>query len=317
MFQDLLVGHDRDGGREGIPEEGVLMPSDPNAPTVREQQRRYEDRVDLVAEEFVMDGSLSPGQGEPYNAGGGDDSRLRELPGQMQKITLNRRQKRSIEQGVQRALQTHRRIHDVAAAKGHKWTLLELFSGCSNLTKEADKRSNWETLPPQDILFGIDLTKEEHQEMLKDVIRTQQPDVVTLSPPCGPWSTWQRMRKRKGVLRELRREHMPFWRFVVWVWAHQTATGGLAVLEQPLQSEALKLSVMSGRRIVCQKDINLCGLGLCDRVNGKPHKKPTAIQMNHPAITQFPDVPCTHQPGQHQPIKGPSQSKEVMEQPSP
>ena len=88
--QDLLVGHDRDGGREGIPEEGVLMPSDPNAPTVREQQRRYEDRVDLVAEEFVMDGSLSPGQGEPYNAGGGDDSRPRELPGQMQKITLNR-----------------------------------------------------------------------------------------------------------------------------------------------------------------------------------------------------------------------------------
>ena len=296
--QDLLVGNDRDGGREGIPEEGVLMPSDPNAPTVREQQRRYEDRVDLVAEEFVMDGSLSPGQGEPYDAGGGDDSGPRELPGQMQKITLNRRQKRSIEQGVQRALQTHRRIHDVAAAKGHKWTLLELFSGCSNLTKEADKRSNWETLPPQDILFGIDLTKEEHQEVLKDVIRTQQPDVITLSPPCGPWSTWQRMRKRKGVLRELRREHMPFWRFVVWVWAHQTATGGLAVLEQPLQSEALKLSVMSSRRIVCQKDINLCGLGLCDRVNGKPHKKPTA------AITQFPDVPCTHQPGQHQPIEG-------------
>ena len=106
------------------------------------------------------------------------------------------------------------------------------------------------------------------------------------------------------MLRELRREHMPFWRFVVWVWAHQTATGGLAVLEQPLQSEALKLSVMSGRRIVCQKDINLCGLGLCDRVNGKPHKRPTAIQMNHPAITQFPDVPCTHQPGQHQPIEG-------------
>ena len=74
-------------------------------------------------------------------------------------------------------------------------------------------------------------------------------------------------------------------------------------MEQPLQSEALKLSVMSERKIVCEKGINLCGLGLKDKENGKPHKKPTAIQMNHPAIQQFPDVPC-HAPGEHQPIEG-------------
>lgn len=303
--KDLLARNDRDSGREGVPEAGLLTPSDPNAPTSREQRRRYGDRLDLVNEELVADPEqLHPEQGQGDYRAGGDDSGHSELPESANKITLNRRQRRNILQGVQKALRTHQKIYDVVSEDVRKWTLLEVFAGCSKLTQQADKRAGWETLPPQDILYGIDLSTEEHQEVLKDLIRTQQPDVVTLSPPCGPWSTWQRMRKRKGVLRELRRQHMPFWRFVVWVWAHQTAHGGLAVLEQPLQSEALKLEVMSERKIVCEKGINLCGLGLKDKENGKPHKKPTAIQMNHPAIQQFPDVPCTHAPGEHQPIEG-------------
>lgn len=289
--KDLLARNDRDSGREGVPQEGLLTPSDPNAPSSREQRRRYGDRLDLVNEELVAGPEqLPPEQGQGDIRAGGDDSGHSELPESVNKITLNRRQRRNILQGVQKALRTHQKIYDVVSEDVHKWTLLEVFAGCSKLTQQADKRAGWETLPPQDILYGIDLSTEERQEVLKDLIRTQQPDVVTLSPPCGPWSTWQRMRKRKGVLRELRRQHMPFWRFVVWVWAHQTAHGGLAVLEQPLQSEALKLSVMSERKIVCEKGINLCGLGLKDKENGKPHKKPTAIQMNHPAIQQFPDV---------------------------
>ena len=262
---------------------------------------------DLVNEELMTEDGLHAGQVPRGEGHQGDDSGVchlqGEAPGETKKITLNRRQRRNIMQGVQKALRTHQKIYEVVAEEPRKWKILEVFSGCSNLTKEANSRPNWETLAPQDIP-GIDLTNEEHQEMLKDLIRVQQPDVVTLSPPCGPWSTWQRMRKKKGVLRELRRQHMPFWRFAVWVWAHQTAHGGLAVLEQPLQSEALKLSVMGERKALWEKAINLCGLGLKDRVNGMPHKKPTAIQMNHPAITQFPDVHCKHQPGQHQPIEG-------------
>ena len=318
--QDVLAGDDRDGAGEGASEEGLLKPSDPNAPTVREQERRGRDRVDLVmassSKELQHGGDEGDGreQGDPGGLSGSesdapevfvqDDSGQGELPGEGKRITLNRRQRRSILQGVKRGIQTHKRIYEVAAAQPHQWTLLEVFAGCANLSKVAKDRSKWNVMPPQDVKYGLDLAKEEHQEWLKDLIRQQEPDVVTLSPPCGPWSTWQRMRKRKGVLRELRKQHMPFWRLVVWIWAFQTARGGLVVLEQPQQSEALKLNVMHERKAVWQKNIHLCGLGLKDRVSGKPHKKPTAIQMNHPVIQEFPEVVCNHQIGQHQPIEG-------------
>ena len=51
--KDLLARNDRDSGREGVPEAGLLTPSDPNAPSSREQRRRYGDRLDLVNEELV------------------------------------------------------------------------------------------------------------------------------------------------------------------------------------------------------------------------------------------------------------------------
>ena len=318
--QDVLVGSNRDDPGEGTQEE-ELKPSDPNAPTVREQARRGRDRVDLV----LGGEGLHPGRDEGDAEPGGDPDKLSgsdddggdvpevyqqddvgqgRLPGDPKRITLNRRQRRSILQGVKRGIQTHRRIYEVAAAQPHPWTLLEVFAGCANLTRVANLRERWNVLPAQDVKYGLDLTLEEHQKLLKDMIEQQRPDVISLSPPCGPWSTWQRMRKKRGVLRELRKQHMPFWRFVVWVWAFQSQHGGVVILEQPQQSEALKLNVMHERKGVWQKDIHLCGLGLRDKVSGMPHKKPTAIQMNHPVIENFPDVICQHQPGQHQPIEG-------------
>ena len=212
--QDVLVGNDGDGPGEGVPEEGLLKPADPNAPTMREQARRGRDRVDLVlgsrellpedqggdgrAQDDPLEGSESDASApEVFHQG---DSGHVQLPGEARKLTLNRRQRRSILQGVKRGIATHRRIYEVAAAQPHAWTLLEVFAGCANLTKVATNRPKWKVLPAQDVKYGLDLTLEEHQELLKDLIRTQQPDVITLSPPCGPWSTWQRMRKKRGVL---------------------------------------------------------------------------------------------------------------------
>eukprot|EP00435_Cladocopium_sp_Y103_P035928 s522_g9.t1 len=88
--------------------------------------------------------------------------------------------------------------------------------------------------------------------------------------------------------------------------AHQTLHHGIVVLEQPAQSDALKIPMMSRREHVFQREVHLCQLGLVDAVSGRPHKKPTVIQMNHPAITSvaFPERRCDHAPGEHQPIEG-------------
>eukprot|EP00435_Cladocopium_sp_Y103_P008686 s1575_g2.t1 len=294
--------------------------TDPNAPTTREQLRREGERIDLVSgplHDPVSHGDAVCGDGLSAEVCGADqepacDAFLGgpECPGEpapaRKKITLNRRQTRSIRQGVEKALRTHKKLLEVSQMKGKTLSLMEIFAGRANLSETAKQSGKWHVLPPQDKIYGLDILNPEHVEILKDVIRTQEPDVITLSPPCGPWSSWQRMRKRKDILQALRREHLPFWEFVLWVWSFQSARGALAVLEQPKQSEALHTRPMQAREEVYEKVVDLCRLGLMDRITMYPHKKPTAIQMNHPVIQTpaFPDRRCECQPGDHQPIEG-------------
>ena len=72
------------------------------------------------------------------------------------------------------------------------------------------------------------------------------------------------------------------------------------MLEQPEQSDALKMPRMTQRQKVYQKEVHMCRLGPVDVVSGAPHKRATAVQMNHPAICTnlFPDRICNHQPGE-------------------
>ncbi|CAK9117104.1 unnamed protein product [Durusdinium trenchii] len=296
--------HCKSMGPPGSGKAAVLFPKGGLAGTVMqeetstaEQEARRMDRLDLVmgtpGYESAMDALHVVPDYEIVNDDGGQSDDEQGAS------------------GVQKALQTHSKIFDVLDAKSAQikvWTLFEVFAGCARFSQRAMHRRNacWDVLPPQDILYGLDLLKEDELEMLKDVIRTQRPDVVTVAPPCGPWSSWQRMRKRKSALRDLRRQHLPFWDFVTWLWEFQCSTGGLVVLEQPASSDALRLPMMTRRRRVHQRVVHMCRLGMRDQVTNKPHKKPTVVQMNHAAITteMFPQRLCECQPGEHQPIEG-------------
>lgn len=107
------------------------------------------------------------------------DSGQGELP--VKQITLNRRQRRSVQQGIQRALRTHEKIHEVLSETPHTWTLLEIFAGKARFSERARRRKCWNVLQPQDILYGLDLLNPEHRELMKEVIREQKPDVISLA----------------------------------------------------------------------------------------------------------------------------------------
>ena len=319
--KDMVVSSSGNRARARPQEEGLLEPGDPNAPTSRELARRSLERYELVGHE-ERDTDRGGDLPEDHTECGSDqeehaevhhvDSGQSHLP--RRKITLNRRQRRSIQQGIQRGLRTHEKIHEVLSETPHVWTLLEIFAGKARFSEQARKRKCWNVLQPQDILYGLDLLNPEHRELMKQVIQNQQPDVISLAPPCGPWSAWQRLRKNSFALRQMRKRHRPLWEFVVWVWAYQTSHGGLVLLEQPASSEALKLPEMSRREVVHERKIPMCALGLRDQVSKKPHKKMTAIQMNHSAIQteMFREVRCTHQLGEHQPIEGSVRVRDQM-----
>ena len=82
---------------------------------------------------------------------------------------------------MQKALKVQQRIYAAAHMKQRPWVLLEVFAGKATLSSMANESTKWEVLPPQDVLYGLDLKDEQHQQWLKDVIETQR-------PRCGPAS---------------------------------------------------------------------------------------------------------------------------------
>ena len=215
-------------------------------------------------------------------------------------------QRQTLLRGLQRAKEVNALFQEAlgtpgeGAPPGDGWVLLEIFAGKATLSKLARAR-NWWALPPQDILItGLYITPPDHQQLLKDMIEVQQPDVITLSPKCGPWSAWQRLLRDRALLQAQRRDELPCWDFVEWVWHYQTARGALVVLEQPHQSEALNLPQMHRRRQVYTKHVDQGEPSSTQEADGFP---------GEPSVSLDQEILCVHHPDKHQVIEGSARVK--------
>ena len=210
----------------------------------------------------------------------------------------------------QRGVQQHfkesiRNLQEVfASLKGvcemeTRWVALEIFAGCCRFTQMANTKEGWHALPPVDLHLGQDLQQKEVQSQVLACIRKYEPDLVTLSPRCGPWSQFQRLNKNPEKLMAARKEDLP-------LWDEQDKGQRLVLTENPWQSEALKLNFMVARRNLWRADVCQCAYGLKDVVSGKPHQKRTALDVNNEAMKDYLEENgvCQHAPGEHQPIEG-------------
>ena len=196
-------------------------------------------------------------------------------------------------------------VHAVCNAET-RWTALEIFAGCCRFTQVASTRDGWNVLPPIDLELGHDLSRKEVQEEVLACIQKYEPDLVTLSPRCGPWSQFQRLNKNLEKLMNERKEDLPLWRFARRVWDIQDAGNRLVLTENPWQSEALRLNFMEGRPNLWRAKVCQCAYGLKDVVSGKPHQKKTALDVNNESMKDYLEENgvCNHAPGEHQPIEG-------------
>ena len=187
-----------------------------------------------------------------------------------------------------------------------RWMVLEIFAGCCRFTQVAASRDGWCVLPPVDLHLGQDLREKAVQEEILSSIGKYAPDLVTLSPRCGPWSQFQRLNKNPEKVMSDRQKDVPLWRFVRKVWDVQNEGQRLVLTENPWQSEALKLSFMEARPSLFRAKVCQCAFGLCDVVSGKPHQKMTALDVNNESMRDYLEEcgVCEHEPGEHQPIEG-------------
>ena len=214
---------------------------------------------------------------------------------------LNQKIKKAMEEIRQRQLQ----VLAVSGKKEH-FILLEVFAGCARLTKVAKDRKGWEALNPVDIIYGDDLREKQVQRRILDLLEKYEPDLVTMSPRCGPWSQFQRINPNIDKVMEDRKQDIPLWRFCRRLWDEQTKQGRLALTENPWQSEALHLDFMKERPQLFRAKVAQCRFGLKDVVSGLLHQKYTALDVNNAVMCEALQCGalCNHAREEHQPIEG-------------
>lgn len=166
-----------------------------------------------------------------------------EQDGPWKRVQLQRGSLQKLKQGVQRAREYHALINKITHQREVK-VVMEIFAGCAMLSRVSMDRPGWQSTEPIDLLYGYDLPNPVTQKEILAEVREVQPDLITLSPRCGPWSQFQRLNPNIDKVMDDRKEDIPLWRFCRVLWDEQTREGRLALTENPWQSEALLACVI-------------------------------------------------------------------------
>ena len=219
---------------------------------------------------------------------------------------LRRGEVQRLKRGVRQGLAAAEALVQVAS-KEERFVVMEVFAGTATLSGLAHSQefTHWCATPPVDILYGYDLRTSEDQQKVMKMWEETEPDLLTLSMPCGPWCQWMNLCDPELVA-EKRTEEMPLWRFARMLWDRQVAAGRLVMSENPLGSDGLKLTFMEERPQLNRAKIAQCMFGLKDVESGKPHRKLTALDVNTPAFQErlLRGAQCQHAPSEHQTIEG-------------
>ena len=196
-----------------------------------------------------------------------------------------------------------------AVKQPNTYTVLEIFAGSATLTMTAGRSTRWKAYEPVDHIFSVehDLTKEANRKRMLEFIDRVEPDLVVVTPPCGPWCSWQNLRVDVAALNEERRQHLPFWKFARDVWDRQDAGGRLVLIENPSRSEAWDLRYMRERPTVHRVLVDQCMFGLHDPVSNLLYQKTTALDTNNFIFAgglEGTRQRCNHQPHEHEQIRG-------------
>ena len=192
------------------------------------------------------------------------------------------------------------------------WKLLfEIFCGCALLTRMA-QAGGYETCEPVDIKNGWDVFRLDHRKYVESVVDREQPYLLAIGFPCGPWSPWQRMNQDKEHVNWQRQKWLPILKWLQQLVLKHRRRGGKTLLENPWMSEAWntkELKKINYDNIGDEDDyevlrVDLCQFGLKDKENGMPHLKPTAVGTDSPGIKKKMRNKRCHRDHDHQALEG-------------
>ena len=134
-----------------------------------------------------------------------------------------------------------------------------------------------------DLVLGDDLLQFSHRKRVREEIEKDDPFCVVLCPPCTMFSQMRRnMGDTESEKRKLR-EAIVLLNFAVEICEDRRKKGKFFLFEHPHGAKSWSCKRMQRlleKPDVCAVVLDMCQYGMCDRVNGKPHKKSTRIVGN-------------------------------------
>ena len=234
------------------------------------------------------------------------------------KRTMTKGQRKQLEQEVENLEEKDMALWSVLTRRKAflpmRWKIVfELFCGCALLTRMF-QAAGYETCTPLDMNNGWNVFDPKHRRWAEDMLDRENPYLLTVAWPCGPWSPWQRMAKDQEIVQEKRKKWLPILGWIKKMVRKQQQKGGVTMVENPWPSEAWNTQeIMSpsshqyGRSEEEQFEVlrvDACAFGLRDYDSKLLHKKPTGIGTDSPGIkTMMRGMTCSGD-HEHEPLEG-------------
>lgn len=168
-----------------------------------------------------------------------------------------------------------------------------------------------------DISDGWDWRKPIHRRRAEELLDLTMPDVLVMTPPCGPLSRLQQctpLEKRVDVEQHLD-EVQTAVEMIKWCLKRaekQLAVGKHYLLESTASGEAWDIQEM---RAFChcyrhpQIDVAACSVGLCDKVSKKLFGKKWRFMTSSLAVAMMLEPLVCTKDHDHEPVEGPRGKK--------
>ena len=145
--------------------------------------------------------------------------------------------------------------------------VLEIFAGSARFS-QCCALSGLKVGTPVDIRTVM-TSKGRH--MVMEIIREQAPDVILMSPVCGPWSNTQNIQQDQQRVWEKRKRYLPMVEFVASIARYQLKHGRYFIIQNPQTSKIWYLNSMQqlfSDPSVTWGDFHFCAYGLKDSESG-------------------------------------------------
>lgn len=219
---------------------------------------------------------------------------------------MTKAERKLVRRSIEKIMRDHHEVVDVlTVCDVGGQDVMEVFS-TPHITAAA-QRMSLKADHAFDIKVGCDLQRPEHQKQVFDLVQKKRPKLLVVCPPCGPFSTLQRLTVLKGErYYENLRQGRELLEFAMELCAHQHTHGLKFVFEHPWLAESWDeacVKKVSGMRGVQVIKMDQCMFGLRDPVSKKRYKKSTGIMTDCREIAERLSKLCDRN-HEHEPILG-------------